>query len=122
MRCRPISPSPRLAPALALIEKSDLVICHGGNGTIYQALSKGVPVLGIPTFHDQDFNMQRVEDLGVGAALYPRSLTPQTLRETAERLMGDERARTAARELAARIAAKDAVGEAVKHIGRLAGG
>ena len=49
-----------------LIKNSDLVVCHGGNGTIYQALSAGKPVLGIPTLPDQDFNMRRVEALGVG--------------------------------------------------------
>jgi MGT family glycosyltransferase len=109
-----------LAPALALIERSSLVICHGGNGTIYQALAEGVPVLGIPTFHDQDFNMQRVEDLGLGAALYPKTLTAKSLRETAERLMGDERIRAAARGFAVKIAATNAVGAAVKSVEMLA--
>ena len=47
-------------------EACDLVICHGGNGTIYQALGQGKPVIGIPTLPDQSFNMRRVEALGVG--------------------------------------------------------
>ncbi|WP_306534984.1 glycosyltransferase [Geobacter sp.] len=49
-----------------VMEICDLVVCHGGNGTIYQALQHGKPVLGIPTIPDQDFNMRRVEALGVG--------------------------------------------------------
>lgn len=49
-----------------VMEISDLVVCHGGNGTIYQALRHGKPILGIPTIPDQDFNMRRVESLGVG--------------------------------------------------------
>jgi len=49
-----------------IIETCDLVVCHGGNGTIYQALSLGKPVLGIPTIPDQDYNMRRVEALGTG--------------------------------------------------------
>jgi UDP:flavonoid glycosyltransferase YjiC (YdhE family) len=49
-----------------ILENSDLVVCHGGNGTIYQALSMGKPVIGIPTIPDQDFNMRRVETLGAG--------------------------------------------------------
>lgn len=49
-----------------VMEISDLVVCHGGNGTIYQALQHGKPILGIPTIPDQDFNMRRVEALGVG--------------------------------------------------------
>ena len=49
-----------------VLENSDIVVCHGGNGTIYQALSVGKPVIGIPTLPDQDFNMRRVEVLGLG--------------------------------------------------------
>ncbi|MDX9962627.1 glycosyltransferase [Desulfobacter postgatei] len=50
----------------AVMEIADIVICHGGNGTIYQALSHGVPVIGIPTIPDQEFNMRRLEALGAG--------------------------------------------------------
>jgi UDP:flavonoid glycosyltransferase YjiC (YdhE family) len=49
-----------------IMEKCDLVVCHGGNGTVYQALQHGKPVIGIPTIPDQKFNMRRVEALGVG--------------------------------------------------------
>jgi UDP:flavonoid glycosyltransferase YjiC (YdhE family) len=49
-----------------IMEKSELVVCHGGNGTIYQALQHGKPIIGIPTIPDQKFNMRRVESLGVG--------------------------------------------------------
>jgi UDP:flavonoid glycosyltransferase YjiC (YdhE family) len=52
-----------------VMEACDLVVCHGGNGTIYQALGHGKPVLGIPTIPDQRFNMRRVEALGVGKTL-----------------------------------------------------
>lgn len=49
-----------------VLAHTDVVVCHGGNGTIYQALSIGRPVIGIPTIPDQDFNMRRVEALGGG--------------------------------------------------------
>jgi UDP:flavonoid glycosyltransferase YjiC (YdhE family) len=52
-----------------VMEECDLVVCHGGNGTIYQALQHGKPVIGIPTIPDQKFNMRRVEALGVGKML-----------------------------------------------------
>lgn len=50
-------------------KRSDLVVCHGGNGTIYQALEHGRPIVGLPTIPDQEFNMRRVEALGAGKAL-----------------------------------------------------
>ncbi len=52
-----------------VMEACDLVVCHGGNGTIYQALQHGKPIVGIPTILDQSFNMRRVEALGVGSSL-----------------------------------------------------
>lgn len=55
-----------------VIEHSNVVVCHGGNGTIYQALSLGKPVIGIPTIPDQDYNMRRVEALGVGVRISMR--------------------------------------------------
>ena len=110
-----------MAPGLELAAKADLLICHGGNGTIYQALYHGVPVLGIPTFHDQDFNMQRVEDLGLGAALYPRKLEPSALRAAAERLTCDENVRDRCREISLKVRESDAAAAAVRLIGEMAG-
>lgn len=52
-----------------VMEKSSLVVCHGGNGTIYQALLHGTPIIGIPTIPDQSFNMRRVAALKVGRSL-----------------------------------------------------
>jgi UDP:flavonoid glycosyltransferase YjiC (YdhE family) len=52
-----------------VIDACDAVICHGGNGTIYQALLHGKPIIGIPTIPDQAYNMRRVEALGVGKSV-----------------------------------------------------
>jgi UDP:flavonoid glycosyltransferase YjiC (YdhE family) len=52
-----------------VMEECDLVVCHGGNGTIYQALQHGKPIIGIPTVPDQLFNMRRVEALEIGKML-----------------------------------------------------
>lgn len=52
-----------------VMEECDLVVCHGGNGTIYQGLLHGKPIIGIPTIPDQAFNMPRVEAVEVGKSL-----------------------------------------------------
>lgn len=57
-----------------VMQECDLVVCHGGNGTIYQALQSGKPVIGIPTIPDQEFNMRRVKALGVGEKLSMKEL------------------------------------------------
>jgi len=51
---------------LSILPKINIVICHGGNGTIYQALSFGVPILCIPNNFKNEWNADRIEELGLG--------------------------------------------------------
>ena len=54
---------------MAIMPKIDIMICHGGNGTIYQGLSRGVPILSIPNNFEQEWNAQRIEELGLGCTI-----------------------------------------------------
>jgi UDP:flavonoid glycosyltransferase YjiC (YdhE family) len=75
------------APGSKIMEKSDLVVCQGGNGTIYQAMSKGVPIIGIPTMHDQEWNLDRVESLGIGIHLSELNFRPAHLEEAVRKIL-----------------------------------
>jgi rhamnosyltransferase subunit B len=66
------------APFERLFGRCRAVVHHGGIGTLVQALAAGVPHLVIPRAHDQPDNARRLENLGVGAALSYRKLTPAT--------------------------------------------
>lgn len=52
-----------------LFKLTDLVICHGGNGTIYQSLSCGIPILCKTTHVEQEYNADGLERLGLGQGL-----------------------------------------------------
>jgi len=58
-----------LVRATRVLERVGLCICHGGNGTVYQALSRGVPLVCIPTHLEQRWNARRVAELGLGIHL-----------------------------------------------------
>ncbi len=75
------------APGSAIMMKCDVVVCQGGNGTIYQAMSHGVPIIGIPTMHDQEFNLDRVESLGVGIQLSELKFQPSHLKAAVEEIL-----------------------------------
>ncbi|VAV84926.1 Putative glycosyl transferase [hydrothermal vent metagenome] len=77
------------------IEASELVVCHGGNGTIYQALQHGRPVIGIPTIPDQKFNMRRVEALGLGKTLFWKDFekSPERLLDLIKEVLADSSVR-----------------------------
>lgn len=89
-------------------EKSTVVVCHGGNGTIYQAMSRSVPVIGIPTMHDQEWNLDRIVDLGMGIHLSELRFKPEHLREAVARVVGDPQFKRAAERQRAEVERYDA--------------
>lgn len=52
-----------------LFPATDLVICHGGNGTIYQALLYGIPLLCSTSHFEQEWNVDALERLNIGKSL-----------------------------------------------------
>lgn len=55
--------------ATKLFAHVDLVLCHGGNGTIYQALQAAIPALCKTAHFEQEWNVQALEKHGLGASL-----------------------------------------------------
>jgi MGT family glycosyltransferase len=45
---------------------ADVVVCHGGSGTLFGAVAAGVPVVAVPVFADQFGNARRVAEFGAG--------------------------------------------------------
>jgi MGT family glycosyltransferase len=84
------------APGLEIMKRSDVVLNHGGNGTIYQAIAAGIPIIGIPAHVDQERNLQRVEALGFGLKLRERTCTGQTILDSVTEVVRNPRYREAA--------------------------
>jgi len=75
-------------PAIEIIKKCDLVVCNGGSATAYQALSEGVPVLGIASNMDQYLTMSYIEIEKVGKLLRSEQASNVTLlKKVAEELL-----------------------------------
>jgi len=51
-----------------LLPQCDLVVCHGGNGTLYQALAHGLPCVVVATHAEQHYGGKRIVQLGLGRA------------------------------------------------------
>lgn len=67
-----------------------LMICHGGNGSIYQGLKFGVPLLCITSFYDQEWNGQRVTELGLGKDLYCKELTEDAIKSAIQEITNEK--------------------------------
>lgn len=57
-----------------LLPHCDLVVCHGGNGTIYQALSHGLPIVGCATHEEQNYGLKRINQLELGIGFSNKKL------------------------------------------------
>ncbi|HEY1521404.1 MAG TPA: nucleotide disphospho-sugar-binding domain-containing protein [Solirubrobacteraceae bacterium] len=79
---------------------ANLVICHGGHGTLVRALASGVPVLVVPHSGDMAENAARADWAGVGVRLPWRLLGPRTIRWAVERALSDSSLAEQARGLA----------------------
>ena len=60
-------------PQTALLARAALAVTHGGNNTVTEALTYGVPMLVLPFSTDQFAGAAAVERTGLGAALDPNA-------------------------------------------------
>ena len=49
-----------------VLDEADVVMCHGGSGTVFGALASGVPLVVVPVFADQFENGRRIAASGAG--------------------------------------------------------
>ena len=81
--------------------RCDLVITHGGHGTLARALVSGCPVVVVPAGGDMAENAARVDWAGVGVRLAPRFCTPWGIRLAVRRALRMPALRERAAEIAA---------------------
>jgi MGT family glycosyltransferase len=93
------------APGLRIMDRSDVVVCHGGNGTVNQAILTGCPIVGLPGHVDQSLNIARVQELGMGIELESGKGFGRRLSRALETVILDPSYREAARRMQ-RVAAR----------------
>lgn len=74
-------------PQVTLLGHAALAVTHGGNNSVTEALTAGVPLLVLPLSTDQFAGAAAVETAGFGEALDPNAATPEELRAAAVRLL-----------------------------------
>ncbi|MDQ1381708.1 MAG: hypothetical protein QOJ71_2427 [Actinomycetota bacterium] len=76
----------RFIPQSMVLPYCDLVVSHGGSGSVVGALAHGLPQVVLPMGADQPLNAARIEALGVGRTLDARRATSEMVRSTVESL------------------------------------
>jgi UDP:flavonoid glycosyltransferase YjiC (YdhE family) len=77
----------RYVPQSLLFARCDLVITHGGSGTVMTALGHGLPMVIVPVSADQPDNARRCEQLGVATVIAPESRTPEAFGNAAREVL-----------------------------------
>ncbi|WP_328393674.1 DUF1205 domain-containing protein [Streptomyces sp. NBC_00390] len=86
-------------PLHLLVDGADLVVAHGGAGTVLTSLRAGVPLLLVPQLPDHLGHSGRVLATGAGEVLTRDEATPERLRAEADKLIGGDAHRAAANKL-----------------------
>jgi UDP:flavonoid glycosyltransferase YjiC (YdhE family)/GrpB-like predicted nucleotidyltransferase (UPF0157 family) len=119
----PVPANAKLVPWISYAKSMpacDLVVTHGGHGTLVRALTSGCAVVVCPAAGDMFENAARSDWTGAGVRLPRRFLTPAGLRLAVRRALRDRSIRARAREIAAWAADHDGPSAAVDEIERWA--
>jgi MGT family glycosyltransferase len=107
-------------PQPSILPHCDLLITHGGNNTVCEGFSFGLPMVGLPLFWDQYDNAQRLAETGFGARLPTYDWSEEELIGTVERLLADDALRAQLRAIAAGIRSRPGEVRGADFIERLA--
>lgn len=111
----------RYLPQAEVLPRCDLVISHGGSGSVIGALAHGLPTVLLPMGADQPHNADQCVRLGVGRELDPVTVTPQDVRAAVTGVMADPAYRQAAERVRAEMLGLPDPAEAVPLLERLVG-
>jgi MGT family glycosyltransferase len=110
----------RYLPQSLLFPRCDLVITHGGSGTVRTALDSGLPLVVIPIAADQPDNARRCAALGLARVIAPDERTPEAIRAAVRNVLRDPGYRRHAARLRDEMRALPGLGYAVTLLARLA--
>ncbi|HTJ66870.1 MAG TPA: glycosyltransferase [Actinospica sp.] len=90
-------------PQDEILTEADLVIAHGGSGTLIGSLAHGIPSLLLPMGADQPHNTGRCVELGTALELDPVTFTPDAAARAVTTLLHEATYRQAAQRIQAEI-------------------
>jgi UDP:flavonoid glycosyltransferase YjiC (YdhE family) len=112
----------RYVPQTALLPHCDVVVSHGGSGTVLGALAVGVAQVCLPQGADQFLNAGAVAASGAGLSIAPDAATPAATGDAVAAVLQREEYRKAAHIVASSIAAMPSPAEVAAILESLAAG
>jgi UDP:flavonoid glycosyltransferase YjiC (YdhE family) len=104
-----------------VLPQCDVVVNHGGSGSVIGALAHGLPMVVLAMGADQSLNAGRCQALGVGIALDGARASPRSVGEAVTTILSDQSYRVAAEAIRDEIAALPGPAAAVSLLEELVG-
>ncbi len=93
----------KFAPGSQLLRHCRAMIFHGGNGTMYQSLANGVPMVAVPSHIEQGVNARMGKKIGFAVRVRPWIGFAFRIARAVERVVEDPQYRAVAERIAATI-------------------
>jgi UDP:flavonoid glycosyltransferase YjiC (YdhE family) len=97
----------RFIPAPAANALADLVISHGGQGTVQCALAAGKPIVGVALQVEQQTNLDNAMNAGAAIRVQKQSWRAKNIRSAVLAVLGDPSYTVSAKALAETLNAMD---------------
>jgi len=89
----------KFVPAKEINKKVDLVICHGGQGTLQTAITSGTPLVGVATQPEQKINLEHLEKFGMAIRIPKWKWKSKNIRNAVVKIISNEKFHKKALEL-----------------------
>jgi UDP:flavonoid glycosyltransferase YjiC (YdhE family) len=110
-------------PGMAMARRSDLMIHHGGHGSVMTGLRAGTPQVIVPTYAERESNARRMAALGAGEFVVPavsesgkKRVDIAELKAKVTRVLSEPRYRDSARRFAEYVRSYGGAHEAADRI------
>lgn len=80
----------QFVPAKMINDKVDIVICHGGQGTLQTAILSGTPVIGVVMQPEQDINLQHLSDYGAAIQIKKSKWSQHSILKSIETILATD--------------------------------
>lgn len=107
-------------PQLALLQRMDAVVSHGGHNTVCETLAAGLPLVLAPIRDDQPVVADQVVRAGAGVRVKFTRVKPESLSAAIDQALTDGSLRTAAERVRSSFTAAGGAPAAATHLEALA--
>ncbi|MBI5092562.1 MAG: hypothetical protein HZB26_08985 [Candidatus Hydrogenedentes bacterium] len=104
----------KYAPGSKILQHCQALIFHGGNGTMYQGLAAGVPMVALPSHVEQVYNIEPGIKHGFAVRLNPKRVKGKQIVDALDQVMNTPSFRQAAERFAGPVRDSDGAARAAE--------